>query len=398
MRLSQLGHIPNPLRCFNCQRFDIETLAAGHHLPQRWSGMKVLIASVQRSVLTGEHTFTPSRNCSAWKQDPSGASLLLIAEKISREYLPHREVTNPIQIKKDNISTHQSALKPSATPKTTSVDAELLPRRFSSVEKALLTISGIDADEMSSYLYQKRMPWSMTCRSKIYLSVSPPHSFPQTWKRAATKQTLWQSAPICRWFRQAWYDKSTDTSAVGLQDYASGTLKQARTVVCLLLLEKGPLFRELSIPLEVAASPAPGDKGQPCTYLTDSPFYETVILDVQTVSKLLSYSRNIRLFKRLCLAPIRYKTANGAIIHTSIRVHCPEIIAITSISSASKKSRHPSPPRSCHHLSPKSCFFFSQNLSPLLRQALSLLIPKIRCRQAFIAQSFSKSLFSIGKA
>ncbi|GBL75160.1 hypothetical protein AVEN_194410-1 [Araneus ventricosus] len=49
------------------------------------------------------------------------------AEKIAKFYTTsHLEVTNPIPTK-DNISTHQSALKPFPTTKPTSVDIEILP-------------------------------------------------------------------------------------------------------------------------------------------------------------------------------------------------------------------------------------------------------------------------------
>ncbi|GBM48029.1 hypothetical protein AVEN_34359-1 [Araneus ventricosus] len=106
-RLSVRTYIPNPLRCFQCQRFDIRKRLAAGHSPApvvQKSGMKLLIAPVQRSVLT------------------------------------------------DNISTHQSALKPFATTKPTSVDTELLLMAIlPPLEKILLQSRESDAyAEMSS--------------------------------------------------------------------------------------------------------------------------------------------------------------------------------------------------------------------------------------------------------
>ncbi|GBN66844.1 hypothetical protein AVEN_79242-1, partial [Araneus ventricosus] len=74
------------------------------------------------------------------------------AEKISKFYTTsHREVTKPISTKV-NISTHQSALKPLATSKPTSVDTQLLPMAvLPPLEKTVLQSRESDADaEMSS--------------------------------------------------------------------------------------------------------------------------------------------------------------------------------------------------------------------------------------------------------
>ncbi|GBO44773.1 hypothetical protein AVEN_190004-1 [Araneus ventricosus] len=74
------------------------------------------------------------------------------AEKIAKFYTTsHREITNPIPTK-DNISTHQSALKPSVIAKPTSVDIELLPMAvLPPLEKIILQSRESDADaEMSS--------------------------------------------------------------------------------------------------------------------------------------------------------------------------------------------------------------------------------------------------------
>ncbi|GBL91503.1 hypothetical protein AVEN_13703-1, partial [Araneus ventricosus] len=107
MRLSVRTYIPNPLRCFKCQRFGhSKTSCRGTLTCARCAevGMKVQIAPAQRSVLT------------------------------------------------DNISTHQSALKPSVIAKPTSVDIELLPMAvLPPLEKILLQSRESDADaEMSS--------------------------------------------------------------------------------------------------------------------------------------------------------------------------------------------------------------------------------------------------------
>ncbi|GBM88353.1 putative RNA-directed DNA polymerase from transposon X-element, partial [Araneus ventricosus] len=87
------------------------------------------------------------------KDSPNKTSnTIATAEKISKFYTTsHREVRNPVPAK-DNISTRQSVLKPLATPKTTSVDTELLPMAvLPPLEKALLQSRESDADaEMSS--------------------------------------------------------------------------------------------------------------------------------------------------------------------------------------------------------------------------------------------------------
>ncbi|GBN28193.1 hypothetical protein AVEN_129294-1 [Araneus ventricosus] len=74
------------------------------------------------------------------------------AEKLAKFYsTSHLEVTNPIPTQ-DNISTHQSALKPFPTTKPASVDTELLPMAvLPPLEKILLQSRESDADaEMSS--------------------------------------------------------------------------------------------------------------------------------------------------------------------------------------------------------------------------------------------------------
>ncbi|GBN69684.1 hypothetical protein AVEN_261246-1 [Araneus ventricosus] len=225
MRLSVRTYIPNPLRCFQCQRFGHSKILAAGHSPApvvQKLGMKVLIAPVQRSVLT---TPTPGNSyvsvakksfsepsvqknpdasavtCSKPSDStakasppitnlpiPSSPSVAPVseevlaspdftdfqvvrnrkklkkesptktnhsitkAEKIAKFYTSsHREITNPIPTK-DNISTHQSTLKPFPTTTPTSVDIELLPMAvLPPLEKSILQSRESDADaEMSS--------------------------------------------------------------------------------------------------------------------------------------------------------------------------------------------------------------------------------------------------------
>ncbi|GBO14732.1 hypothetical protein AVEN_59426-1 [Araneus ventricosus] len=241
MRLSVRTYIPNPLRCFKCQRF-------GHSKPScRGTLTCARCAEVGHESTDctrtekcvnckGEHT-SFSRNCIAWKQEkeiistkikkqisyqearklvksqtptpgnsyvsiakkssapsvernpdisiskppdsivrasppianlpisasPSVAPLkrdspsktnnsIAKAEKISKFYTSsRREVLNTIPTK-DNIRTHQSALKPFETKKPTSVDTQLLPMAvLPPLEKTVLQSRESDADaEMSS--------------------------------------------------------------------------------------------------------------------------------------------------------------------------------------------------------------------------------------------------------
>ncbi|GBL77306.1 hypothetical protein AVEN_94877-1 [Araneus ventricosus] len=74
------------------------------------------------------------------------------AEKIAKFYTTsHREITKPIPTK-DNVSTHQSSLKPPPTTRPTSVDIELLPMAvLPPLEKRILQSRESDVDaEMSS--------------------------------------------------------------------------------------------------------------------------------------------------------------------------------------------------------------------------------------------------------
>ncbi|GBN32807.1 hypothetical protein AVEN_232164-1, partial [Araneus ventricosus] len=76
------------------------------------------------------------------------------AEKIAKFYtISHREITNPIPTK-DNISIHQSTLKPFPTTTPTSVDIELLPMAvLPPLEKRILQSreSDVDAEISSSF-------------------------------------------------------------------------------------------------------------------------------------------------------------------------------------------------------------------------------------------------------
>ncbi|GBN45400.1 hypothetical protein AVEN_185234-1 [Araneus ventricosus] len=96
--------------------------------------------------------FKPVSNRKKLKKNSPTKTNNTIAEKISRIYTTsHLEVPNSITTK-DNISTHQSTLKPSVIAKPTSVDIKLLPMAvFPPLEKRILQSRESDADaEMSS--------------------------------------------------------------------------------------------------------------------------------------------------------------------------------------------------------------------------------------------------------
>ncbi|GBL54194.1 hypothetical protein AVEN_39335-1 [Araneus ventricosus] len=96
--------------------------------------------------------FKPVSNRKKLKKNSPIKTNNTISEKISIFYTTsHREVPNSMTTK-DNISTHQSALKPSVITKPTSIDTELLPMAvLPPLEKALLQPRESDADaEMSS--------------------------------------------------------------------------------------------------------------------------------------------------------------------------------------------------------------------------------------------------------
>ncbi|GBM76567.1 hypothetical protein AVEN_254396-1 [Araneus ventricosus] len=213
MRLSVRTYIPNPLRCFQCQRFGHSKTSCrgtltcarcaevGHEstdctraekcvnskksfsapsaqknpdisishskppdsiarasplitnlpIPSSPSVSPVIEETLASPDLT-DFTLVKSRK-KLKKDSPNKTSnTIATAEKISNFYTTsHREVRNPVPAK-DNISTRQSVLKPLATPKPTSVDTELLPMAvLPPLEKALLQSRESDADaEMSS--------------------------------------------------------------------------------------------------------------------------------------------------------------------------------------------------------------------------------------------------------
>ncbi|GBN99029.1 hypothetical protein AVEN_62332-1 [Araneus ventricosus] len=96
--------------------------------------------------------FKPVSNRKMLKKNSPIKTNNTISKKISIFYTTsHREVPNSMTTK-DNISTHQSALKPSVIAKPISVDTQLLPMAvLPPLEKALLQSRESDADaEMSS--------------------------------------------------------------------------------------------------------------------------------------------------------------------------------------------------------------------------------------------------------
>ncbi|GBM76572.1 hypothetical protein AVEN_254400-1 [Araneus ventricosus] len=100
------------------------------------------------------------------------------AEKIATFYTTsHREITQPIPTK-DNVSTHQSALKPSVIAKPTSVDIELLPMAvLPPLEKRILQSRESDADaEMSSSFASEEdaLEYNMLEDSPAVISPPPP--------------------------------------------------------------------------------------------------------------------------------------------------------------------------------------------------------------------------------
>ncbi|GBL78421.1 hypothetical protein AVEN_42925-1 [Araneus ventricosus] len=106
------------------------------------------------------------------------------AEKISKFYTTsHREVTKPISTKV-NISTQQSALKPLATSKPTSVDTQLLPMAvLPPLERTVLQSRESDADaEMSSSLSEEdalEYDMSEDLEDSHAVNSPPPSSKPQ---------------------------------------------------------------------------------------------------------------------------------------------------------------------------------------------------------------------------
>ncbi|GBM11537.1 hypothetical protein AVEN_240673-1 [Araneus ventricosus] len=159
MRLSVRTYIPNPLRCFQCQRFGhSKTSCRGTLTCARCAEVgheSTDCTRAEKNLASPDLTdFTLVKSRKKLKKDSPNktSNTIPTAEKISKFYTTsHREVRNPVPAK-DNISTRQSVLKPLATPKTTSVDTELLPMAvLPPLEKALLQSRESDADaEMSS--------------------------------------------------------------------------------------------------------------------------------------------------------------------------------------------------------------------------------------------------------
>ncbi|GBN27423.1 hypothetical protein AVEN_131164-1 [Araneus ventricosus] len=179
MRLSVRIYIPNPLRCFKCQRFGHSKTSCrgtltcarcaevGHEstdctrTEKQYSSTTVSyyflpplsFICLNCPLASPDFTdFTPVSNRKKSKKNSPTKTNNTIAEKISRIYTTsHLEVPNSITTK-DKISTHQSALKPSVIAKPTSVDIELLPMAvLPPLEKRILQSRESDADaEMSS--------------------------------------------------------------------------------------------------------------------------------------------------------------------------------------------------------------------------------------------------------
>ncbi|GBO42442.1 hypothetical protein AVEN_76069-1 [Araneus ventricosus] len=197
MRLSVRTYIPNPLRCFKCQRFghsktscrgtltcarcaevghestdctrteknkDIATVSvskpsdsttrASPPITNSLISSTPSVAPVSEEALASPDftDFKPVSNRKKLKKNSPTKTNNTIVEKIPRIYTTsHLEVPNSITTK-DKISTHQSALKPSVITKPTSVDIELLPMAvLPPLEKRILQSREADADaEMSS--------------------------------------------------------------------------------------------------------------------------------------------------------------------------------------------------------------------------------------------------------
>ncbi|GBN46977.1 hypothetical protein AVEN_172931-1 [Araneus ventricosus] len=113
--------------------------------------------------------------------NPSFPSVAPLCE----EALASPDLTDFTLVKtKDNISTHQSVLKPLATPKTTSVDTELLPMAvLPPLERTVLQSREYDADaEMSSSVSEEdalEYDMSEDLEDSPAVNSPPPSSKPQ---------------------------------------------------------------------------------------------------------------------------------------------------------------------------------------------------------------------------
>ncbi|GBM81927.1 hypothetical protein AVEN_4083-1 [Araneus ventricosus] len=190
MRLSVRTYIPNPLRCFKCQRFGHSKTSCrgtltcarcaevGHERTDctRTQNSKppdsiarasppvtnFPISSSPSVAPVGEEALTSPdftdfklvSNKKKLKRDSltKTNNSIAKAEKISKFYTSsRREVLNTVPTK-DDTCTHKSALKPFETKKSTSVDTQLLPMAvLPPLEKTVLQSRESDADaEMSS--------------------------------------------------------------------------------------------------------------------------------------------------------------------------------------------------------------------------------------------------------
>ncbi|GBM53402.1 General transcription factor II-I repeat domain-containing protein 2B [Araneus ventricosus] len=139
-------------------RVEALIFGARNSLPECYSEVKKLaygVLTIFGSTYSCEHAFSCMNIIKSKfkKISPTKTNNAIAkAEKIAKFYtISHREVPNSIPTK-DNISTHQSALKPFETTKHTSVDIELLPMAvLPPLEKRILQSRESDADaEMSS--------------------------------------------------------------------------------------------------------------------------------------------------------------------------------------------------------------------------------------------------------
>ncbi|GBM02078.1 hypothetical protein AVEN_209763-1 [Araneus ventricosus] len=156
MRLSVRTYIPNPLRCFKCQRFGhSKTSCRGTLTCARCAEVGHESTDCTRTEKSVDFTdFKLVSNKKKLKRDSPTKTNNCIAkaEKISKFYTSsRREVLNTVPTK-DDTCTHKSALKPFETKKPTSVDTELLPVAvLPPLEKTVLQSRESDADaEMSS--------------------------------------------------------------------------------------------------------------------------------------------------------------------------------------------------------------------------------------------------------
>ncbi|GBO20016.1 hypothetical protein AVEN_274502-1 [Araneus ventricosus] len=234
MRLSVRAYIPNPLRCFQCQRFGHSKTSCrgtltcarcaevGHEstdctraenkksssAPSVQKNPDISISKPPDSVVRASPPISASPSVAPVSEEalasPDFTDFKLVtnkkklkrdspsktnnsiakAEKISKFYTSsRREVLNTIPTK-DNIRTHQAALKPFETKKPTSVDTQLLPMAvLPPLEKTVLQSRESDADaEMSSSLSEEDVleyDMSEDLEDSPAVNSPPPSSKPQ---------------------------------------------------------------------------------------------------------------------------------------------------------------------------------------------------------------------------